>query len=94
MNFDKQQLSALSDCSTDNDITWTIIPSDVNKTKYSEEHKREVILDLLRHFKAINNSTNTSLSNSGESKYCSPFENISVSDIKDYALIGTGFEDF
>lgn len=66
----------------------------LNKTKYSVEQKREVLLDLLEHFHKINRDTNISLSESGDSKYCSPFEEISVREIKEYALSEEGWGKF
>lgn len=65
-----------------------------NKTKYSVEQKREVLLDLLKHFDKINTDTNSSLRDSGECSYCSPFEEISVRDIKEYALVEEGWGKF
>ncbi len=64
----------------------------MNKTKYSEEQKQEVLLDMLLHFKNKNDVSNRNLAESGESKYCSPFERVEAQDIKDYALSGSILE--
>ena len=65
-----------------------------NKTKYSVEQKREVLYDLLMHFKTVNNNTNMVLQSNGEGSYCSPFEEIPVRDIKEYALAEEGWGEF
>ena len=64
------------------------------KPSYTQEQKREVLLDLLKHFDNIKTERNKALADSGERKYCSPLTNIRVIDIKNYALIGSGFEKF
>ena len=64
------------------------------KPSYTEDQKREVLLDLLKHFDEIKTEHNKSLADSGERKSCCPLTNISVIDIKNYALIGSGFEKF
>lgn len=49
------------------------------------EMKKEVLFEMLLHFKNKQDQLNRSLQESGDSKYMTPFESIYVQDIKDYA---------
>ncbi len=44
------------------------------------------LTEMLLHFKKQHDRINQALADSGDSKYCSPFESISVYDIKMYLL--------
>lgn len=61
---------------------------------YSKEQKQEVLLDMLLYFKSKNDKTNQSLAESGDCKYCSPFERVEVCEVKEYAIQGIIMEDW
>jgi len=65
---------------------------------YTTDQKREVLLNMVKALKAQHDLTNQNLVDNGDSKYTSPFESISVRDIKNYALSDLenvkGWEEF
>lgn len=67
---------------------------EVPKETYDLTTKQQVLYDMLSHFKEIHNRQNKALMENGDGKYTSPFEHISVQEIKDYALELEGWDKF
>ena len=71
-------------------ISHVIIPSDVDtKPSYTEDQKQSVISDMLLHFKELHDKRNQELIDSGYGNDIIPFDEISIQELKDYALSDT-----
>lgn len=70
--------------------TYTIVPSDVeNNLSYTDEQKQSIIADMLVHFKSVHDKRNQELVDSGYGNDLIPFDEVSIQELKDYALSGT-----